>query len=88
MPAELAHAHFGESGMDEIRTCPSCGANVEGAKCDKCGAWIDYKLTTRGEKAFLVDKAGTPVWSCNLSSLDGPAAKKKIKEVTGLEEKS
>ena len=46
-----------------------------------------FHLTCKGGKAFLIDRTGKPVWSCNLESLDGPRAKNQLKEITGLDER-
>jgi hypothetical protein len=46
----------------------------------------DYRLLAKGGKAFLLDTSGKPAWSCNLSSLDGPRATKRLVEITKVDE--
>jgi predicted transcriptional regulator len=45
-----------------------------------------YRLKKRGKKVFLFNEAGEAVLSCNLDSVDGPRFKKKLEEITKLEE--
>ena len=45
-----------------------------------------YRLKKKHNKAFLFDEEDKPVLSCNLDSVDGPRFKKKLRELTGLEE--
>ena len=46
----------------------------------------NYWLKKKHKKVFLVDEDNKPVLSCNLDSVDGPRFKKKLRELTGLEE--
>lgn len=73
------HKHGGCLGSE----CRLYAKKIEGTTGTKIG---NYRLKRKGNKAFLVTETNEKITSCNLDSVDGPRFKKKLKEITGLEE--
>jgi len=73
------HKHGGCLGPK----CRLYAKKIEGTTGTKIG---NYRLKRKGNKAFLVNETDEKVTSCNLDSVDGPRFKKRLKDITGLEE--